>query len=188
MNNQHGLNNIKKGNLLISQPLTEDDFFHNSVIFLTQHSNDKVVGFIINKPTEIKINDLLEDFLNIDAIVYFGGPVSTDSLYFIHKTPYKIDGSIHIVSDLYWGGDFDQVKQLINDGILSSRDIRFFLGYSGWGVDQLRNELENQSWIIDELDQSLFELDELKLWENSLCKKENKYKLWVNAPKDISLN
>ena len=174
MNNQHGQNNIKKGNLLISPPLTEDDFFHNSVIFLTQHSNDNVVGFIINKPTDIKINDLLEDFSNIDVKVYFGGPVSTDSLYFIHKTPNKIDGSIHIVSDLYWGGNFDQVKQLINDGILGSKDIRFFIGYSGWGVDQLRNELENQSWIIDELDQSLFELDERKLWENSLCKKENK--------------
>ena len=96
--------------------------------------------------------------------------------------------SIHIVSDLYWGGEFDQVKKLINDGILSIEDIRFFLGYSGWDVDQLRDELENQSWIIDELDNSLFDWDVLKLWENRLCDKENKYKLWVNAPKDISLN
>ena len=77
---------------------------------------------------------------------------------------------------------------LINNGILSSKDIRFFIGYSGWGVDQLRGELENQSWIIDELDNSLFEWDVVKLWEKRLCKKENKYKLWVNAPKDISLN
>ena len=147
MNNQGELN-VQKGNLLISQPLIEDDFFHNSVIFLTQHSNDSVVGFIINKPIEIKINDLIEDL----------------------------------------GGEFDQVKQLINDGILSSKDIRFFIGYSGWGVDQLKSELENQSWIIDEIDNSLFEWDVVKLWENRLCKKENKYKLWVNAPKDISLN
>ena len=187
MNNQDEFN-VQKGNLLISQPLTEDDFFHNTVIFLTQHSNDSVVGFIINKPIEIKINDLIEDFPNIEVNVYFGGPVASDNLYFIYRAPHKIDGSIHIVSDLYWGGEFDQVKKLINDGILSIKDIRFFLGYSGWGVDQLRCELENQSWIIDELDNSLFEWDVVKLWENRLCKKENKYKLWVNAPKDISLN
>ena len=187
MNNQSELN-VQKGNLLISPPLTEDDFFHNSVIFLTHHSNDSVVGFIINKPTDIKINDLIEDFPNIELKVYYGGPVATDNLYFIHRVPDKINGSIHIISDLYWGGEFDQVKQLINDRILNSNDIRFFIGYSGWEVDQLRDELENQSWIIDELDHSLFEWDVLKLWENRLCKKESKYKLWVNAPKDISHN
>jgi len=187
MNNSDELS-VQKGNLLISPPLTKDDFFHNSVIFLTQNSSDSVVGFIINKPIDIKINALIEDFPKIEAKVYFGGPVATDNLYFIHRTPYKIDNSIHIVSDFYWGGEFDQIKQLINDGILSSKDIRFFIGYSGWGVDQLRDELENQSWIIDELDHSLFEWDVPKLWENRLCKKENKYKLWVNAPKDITLN
>ena len=50
--------NVQKGNLLISQPLTEDDFFHNSVIFLTQHSNDSIVGFIINKPIKLKLMTL----------------------------------------------------------------------------------------------------------------------------------
>ena len=187
MNNQGELN-VQKGNLLLSQPLIEDDFFHNSVIFLTQHSNDSVVGFIINKPIEIKINDLIEDFPNIEVKVYFGGPVATDNLYFIHRAPHKIDGSIHIVSDMYWGGNFGQVKKLINDEILSIDDIRFFLGYSGWNADQLKDELKNQSWIIDELEESLFDCDVLKLWEDRLCVKGNKYKLWVNAPKDISLN
>ena len=180
--------NFLKGNLLISEPLTEDDFFYNSVVFLTEHSNDNVVGFIINKPTDIKINDLIDDFPLIDLKVFYGGPVATDNLYFIYRSPYRIDGSINIVSNLYWGGKFEHVKQLITDGILSSKDIRFFLGYSGWGVDQLRVELENQSWIIDKLDHSLFEYDVLGLWQNLLCKYENKYKLWVNAPKDIRLN
>ena len=187
MNNPSELN-VQKGNLLISPPLTEDDFFHNSVIFLAQHSNESVVGFIINKPIDIKINDLMDDFPNNDVKVYYGGPVATDNLYFIHRVPHKVDGSIHIVSDLYWGGNFEQVKKLINDGVLNSKDIRFFLGYSGWGTNQLRDELKNESWIIDNIDHSLFEWDVLKLWENRLCKKENKYKLWVNAPKDISLN
>ena len=186
--NIQGELNVQKGNLLISPPLTEDDFFHNSVIFLTQQSSDSVVGFIINKPTDVKINDLIEDFPNIEAKVYFGGPVATDNLYFIHRAPNMIDDSVHIISDLYWGGKFEQVKELIKDGILGSNDIRFFLGYSGWQVDQLRCELENQSWIIDELDHSLFEWDVLKLWKNRLCKKEKKYKLWVDAPKDIRLN
>ena len=112
MNNSGELS-VQKGNLLISPPLTEDDFFHNSVIFLAQYSNDSVVGFIINKPIDIKINDLIEDFPNIEVKVYYGGPVATNNLYFIHRAPHKIDGSIHIDSDMYWGGDFGQVKKLI---------------------------------------------------------------------------
>lgn len=187
MNNQNEFN-VHEGSLLISPPLTEDDFFHNSVIFLAQNSNDSVVGFIINKPIDIKINELIEDFPNIEVKIYYGGPVATDNLYFIHRAPHKIDGSKHIVSDMYWGGDFGQVRELINDGILSIDDIRFFLGYSGWDADQLRDELKNKSWIIDELEESLFDWDIVKLWEDRLCVKENKYKLWVNAPKDISLN
>ena len=103
MNNKDGLN-VQKGNILISQPLSEDDFFHNSVILLTQHSNDSVVGFIINKPVDIKINDLVDDFPNIETEVYYGGPVATNNLCFIHRVPHKIDSSIHVVSDLYWGG------------------------------------------------------------------------------------
>ena len=187
MNNLKELN-VHKGSLLISPPLTEDNFFNNSVIFLAHHSYDSVVGFIINKPIEVKINDLTENFPNIEVKVYFGGPVDTDNLYFIYRAPYKIDGSVHIVSDLYWGGNLEQIKNLLNNGILGIDDIRFFLGYSGWDYNQLRDEIKNQSWVIDEFEDCLFDMDVSKLWEDRLCLKENKYKLWVNAPKDISLN
>ena len=61
----------------------------------------------------------------------------------------------------------DKLKKLINDGILSIKDIRFFLGYSGWGCRPIKRELENQSWIIDKLDQSLFEWDVLEIMGKS---------------------
>ena len=180
---------INKGDFLISTPESLGDYYFNrSIVILTEVNQDEIVGFIVNKELDYTLNDLDNSVLNKEIKIFSGGPVNQDNLYFIHRAPHKIDGSIHIVSDMYWGGNFGQVKKLINDEILSIDDIRFFLGYSGWNADQLKDELKNQSWIIDELEESLFDWDVLKLWEDRLCVKGNKYKLWVNAPKDISLN
>jgi putative transcriptional regulator len=180
--------NIKKGKVLISPPLAGDDFFHNSVVLLTEYAKEGVVGFIVNKPVELGICDLIAGFPKFEAQVYCGGPVASDNLYFIHRAPDKIEDSVHIIDDLYWGGNFDQVTKLIRDGKLKSEEIRFFLGYSGWEIDQLGNEIDSNSWIVDELDNSLFDWDVVELWKNCLYQKGQKYKIWADAPVDIRLN
>ena len=53
-----------------------------------------------------------------------------------------------IYDDVFWGGDFDELKQMIRDGQVSGQDILFFVGYSGWGPQQLDEELNRKSWII----------------------------------------
>jgi len=177
-----------KGKLLLSKPLMKDDFFHNAVILLTEYDESGVVGFIINKPVNLSLIDLLDDFPEFDAPVYYGGPVSSDNLYFIHRVPEMIEDSIHIINDLYWGGNFDQVVELIEQKELNENDIRFFLGYSGWDSEQLELELVDDSWIIDEMDNSLFDWDVVSLWKKRLKEQGDKYQLWANAPEDIRLN
>lgn len=179
---------ISKGKLLISQPLINDDFFHNSVIFITEYNASGVVGFIINKPVPINLSDLIVDFPDFNTSIFYGGPVASDNLYFLHRVPHKINGSIHIANDLYWGGDFNQVKELIKLGTLNPEDIRFFLGYSGWDIEQLDNEIKEDSWFVDDIEQSIFDWDVAKLWKNRLELKDEKYKIWANAPNDIRLN
>ena len=178
---------LKKGNILISKPLLNDDYFGKSVVLLTDYHKE-VVGFIINKPSNLQLNDVIEDFPEFDAQIYYGGPVAPDNLYFIHRVPEKIEGSIPIVNDLFWGGDFEQVKELINKGEINAAEIRFFLGYSGWDSDQLNQEIDSNSWIIDELDGSLFQWDINKLWKQCVSNNEKDYKIWIDAPKDIRLN
>ncbi len=179
---------LSKGKLLISKPLINDDFFHNSVVFLTEYTDTGVVGFIVNKPVSLDLHDLINGFPEFNAQVYYGGPVASDNLYFIHRVPEKIEGSIHITDDLYWGGNFTQVIELIENNDLDNTDIRFFLGYSGWDVDQLDEEIDSNSWIVDEMDDSLFNWDILKLWKNRLNTKGDQFQIWSNAPKDIRLN
>ena len=179
---------LNKGKLLVSQPLINDEFFHNSVVFLSDFSEEGIVGFIVNKPLNFDICDLIDDFPNFDTTIYYGGPVASDSLYFIHRVPNKITGSVHITKDLYWGGNFNQVKELIQNNELQPEEIRFFLGYSGWDKEQLDEEINSESWIVDDVEESLFDWDIQKLWKERLNKKGAKFQLWNNAPNDIRLN
>ena len=122
-------------------------------------------------------------------IVYQGGPVEQDNLYFVHKVPELIPDSIEVDNGIFWGGNFEALKQLLNDGSLKKSDIRFFLGYSGWGKNQLRDELNINSWFISENDlQNIFSEDETSLWKEKILQKGGDYKLWANAPSDINLN
>ena len=46
------------------------------------------------------------------------------------------------------GGSYDTLMELIKSEEIVYNDFRFFLGYSGWEVDQLESELAHNSWII----------------------------------------
>src|SRR5690606_1675868 len=141
---------LKKGQLLIAEPsIIGDASFNRSVILLADHTNEGSVGFIINKPLRYTINDLIPD-ISANFRIYNGGPVEQDNLYFIHNVPELIPDSIEISSGIFWGGDFDLTRQLINEGRIRKDNIRFFLGYTGWDAQQLENEMIANSWIVSD--------------------------------------
>ena len=76
--------NVSKGRLLLAEPFMEDTYFKRSVVFLTEHNEEGAFGFILNKPLEITVNDVLKDFPDFFAPVFMGGPVQSDSLFYIH--------------------------------------------------------------------------------------------------------
>lgn len=178
-----------KGRLLIAEPsILNDSSFNRTTILITEHSEENSVGFILNRPLNFTIHDLLPQ-INSDFVVYQGGPVEQDNLYFIHQIPNLIPDSIEVNNGIYWGGNFEILKDLLNDESLSKNDIRFFLGYSGWSKNQLKEELELNSWFISENDsKNIFLENETVLWRNKLLQKGGSYKLWANAPQDFSLN
>src|SRR5690554_7572137 len=140
----------KKGDLLIAEPsIIGDSSFNRSIILLADHTEEGSIGFILNKPLDYTIQDLIPE-IKARFKIYNGGPVEQDNLYFIHKVPELIPNSIEISLGIYWGGDFDKVAELIAKNELSEKHIRFFLGYSGWETDQLEDELKINSWVVTE--------------------------------------
>jgi putative transcriptional regulator len=182
--------NPKKGNLLIAEPsILGDVSFNRSVILIADHNKEGSIGFILNKPLNYTISDLLPE-IEIPLRVYNGGPVEQDNLYFIHKIPDLIPDSIEISNGIFWGGDFKSVIELINAGKLNEKDIRFFLGYSGWDADQLMNELISNSWIVSEniYKNSIIEKIDTNFWKEKMLELGGDYSIWSNAPENPSFN
>lgn len=183
--------NIKplKGRLLIAEPsILNDNSFNRAIILITEHTANNSVGFILNRPLNYTINDLLPD-INCDFTIYQGGPVEQDNLYFVHKVPELIPDSIEVENGIYWGGNFESLKSLLQHQEIKNTEIRFFLGYSGWAKVQLEEEVINKSWFVSENDfENILSTDNNTLWKNKLLQKGGEYKIWANAPNNINLN
>ena len=180
----------KKGKLLIAEPaLTGDVSFNRSVVLLAEHNEEGSVGFILNKPLEYSIDDLVTE-ISIPLQVYNGGPVEQDNLYFIHKVPHLIDNSIEISDGIFWGGDFNVVIDLINDNKISKDDIKFFLGYSGWDEKQLDDELQSNAWLVSENihDNDIIAKSCSSFWKEKMLELGGDYSIWSNAPENPSYN
>ncbi|HLT34191.1 MAG TPA: YqgE/AlgH family protein [Aquaticitalea sp.] len=180
----------KKGHLLIAEPsIIGDSSFNRSVILLADHTPEGSIGFILNKPLNYTLTDLVPN-TTIELKVYNGGPVEQDNLYFIHKVPELIPQSIEISLGIFWGGDFDVALGLINMGKIKASDIRFFLGYSGWQPQQLENELQSNSWIVTEniYKKSLIGKSDDAFWKEKMMELGGDYSLWSNAPENPSYN
>lgn len=180
----------KKGKLLIAEPsLTGDVSFNRSVVLIAEHNEEGSVGFILNKPLDYDISDLVNEIL-IPFPVFNGGPVEQDNLYFIHKVPHLINESVEISDGIFWGGDFDATIALINKGVITPSDIRFFLGYSGWSSLQLGQELDSKSWIVvkNHYESEIIEKSSISFWKEKMLELGGDYLLWSNAPENPSLN
>ena len=180
---------LECGKLLISEPFLGDPFFKRAVVLLSEHNKDGTVGFILNKPTDIFINDIIEDFPDFDVPVYFGGPVQKDTLHYIHKLGDKVQGCKEIKKGIYWGGDFEILKLLIDTKQVSPSDIRFFIGYSGWNPNQLKKEIAEKSWLLTPATDNFTFFDEpKKLWSDVMKSLGKEYSILANFPEDPSMN
>jgi Putative transcriptional regulator len=177
-----------KGRLIISQPFLPGHYFSRSTVLLVDYSTEGAVGFILNKPIELPMNEIMKDMPDFEADVFLGGPVGNDQLFFIHTLGSKLPGSLHVKDELWWSGDFDHLKSMIRAGLVEPGQIRFFLGYSGWSGGQLDDEIAEQSWLVDEADVSSVMGSDENFWEESVSKIGGHYELWRHFPVDPAMN
>jgi putative transcriptional regulator len=177
------------GKLLIADPFLRDPNFMRSVIIICEHQDAGSFGFVLNREYSQELGDLVSDLKHADFPVYYGGPVQQDTIHFLHQCPDLIPGGFEIIDGIFWGGDFKEVVELVNSNRLSNTDIRFFLGYSGWGEGQLEEEMKQKSWITSDANKRLiFRLDATNTWKDALKQLGGEYEQMVNYPIDPRLN
>lgn len=180
---------LKAGTLLLAEPFLYDDNFRRSAILLCEHNSQGSVGLIINRPLDVLIHEAVPDFPPFDARIFWGGPVGTDSLQFLHSVPDLIDGGTEICEGVFWGGNFERVAYLADTLQISSKDIHFYIGYSGWGDKQLEDEIKDNSWIITQgVKSTIFSNSSDTLWRNTLTTMGGIYAKMALYPENPILN
>lgn len=178
-------NNVfpSRGKILISEPFLRDATFGRAVILLIDHTEEGSMGLVINKQLPIFVNDIINEFKYLEEIpLYKGGPVATDTLFYLH-TLSDIPGAISICKGLYLNGDFNEIKRYILQGNKIDEHIRFFLGYSGWESEQLKTEIKENTWIVSKEGPTYLMSKDIKdMWKQALGKLGSKYEAWSRFP------
>ncbi|CAN5449093.1 YqgE/AlgH family protein [soil metagenome] len=179
---------INRGRLLLAEPFMGDPNFKRAVILLCEHNDQGSFGFIINRFTNIRLKELVEDFPEFNAPVLIGGPVQPNTLQFLHKEA-DIENSVEVAKGVYWGGSFESLKEHIRLNKINATDVLFVAGYCGWTEGQLEEEMKTQSWIVsDSKPEYVFTEAFEDLWCDILRTMGPKYKLISSFPIDPSLN
>lgn len=160
-----------------------DSHFKRATILLCEHHSTGSIGFIMNKSLQMNIGDLVSDFPDFESEVHFGGPVGTDTIHFIHNLGDLIEESVEVAPGVFWGGSFDQVKFMIKSSMVTEHNIRFFVGYTGWGSGQLAEELREGTWLMAEMDPNyLFKEKPESLWRLIMEHKGNNFTAIAGIP------
>ena len=158
------------------------------MILICDNENENPMGFILNKPLEINLSNIFPH-LNKKLKLYFGGPVSENKLFCIHKSELKLKSSKKITKDLSFGFDLDDIVSKNENDELDEENIMFFLGYSGWSDQQLKEEIQEKFWkIYKGYSKNVFEKSNENLWNKLIKKMEGSSYIWSNAPENLQDN
>ena len=132
------------GHLLIAAPGMVDDFFSLTVVLLFQHSEEGAAGVILNKPTNIVAQTVWEELQesnpHASAPISIGGPCEGPLIAVHNSLAYA---EYPVIPGVALTFESDSLKKLIRQ---PEQSIRLISGYSGWGPDQLENEIRQGGW------------------------------------------
>lgn len=180
---------IKAGDILIAKPFLQDGHFKRSVLYLCEHNNEGSLGFVINKSHGLILRDIFPHLKNGNFQLFDGGPVSPNQLFYTHTLGSRLSDSQHVTNNVYWGGNFFELSEMIEKGNVSEAEIRFYIGYSGWGAEQLSAEIENDMWFTKPADYNkLIKVNPEELWADELVKINPGFKAFTDFSFDPSMN
>jgi putative transcriptional regulator len=181
---------LKAGGFLVSEPYLQDPQFFRSVVVLVEHNEQGTIGFVINKPLDIPLADMIDVPEGMEMPVFLGGPVQQDTIFFLHNLGLGLlPKSIEVTSDLWWSSDFTRLFELIEEGFAEKSQIKVLLGYSGWSVGQLREECENESWVVAHVPTAfVFDIEVEQLWKKVLKTLGGTFSELSRYPIDPNLN
>lgn len=149
----------KATDLLIAPPGLPDSRFRGCVLMLTHHHTGGSFALCVNQPTEYTLQDIVEDTeLNLDVElnfpVYWGGPVSPNTIWMLHSSEWSIPDATVSINDEWSMTSTVSMFIHLADGDCPNH-FRIVYGYCSWAPGQLDCELMGQgawrrehAWLV----------------------------------------
>lgn len=139
--------------LLLAMPALQDPWFEKAAVLLLEHTPDGAMGFCINKPAPIKVQDVFtqldistQGLIPENHPVLFGGPVEPESGFILHPPTEQVWESSQPLSKHLWLTHSKDILAAIGAG-QGPKNSLIVLGYSGWDASQLEQELTQNTWL-----------------------------------------
>ena len=176
------------GFFLVASEDIQDPRFKETVILVTPHYRAEVVGVVVNKPTEITVSTLFPQSELKDEHsrqLYFGGPLSGQSLLYLIRSKKQPKASLRIFDDVFLSADSKVLEQVLRHP-KPFAGLRIFSGYASWKPGQLEAEVEKGYWLLREADtEILFNTEPGLIWRKLLDSPGRGYR--VNLMKNQSV-
>lgn len=186
MDNKYGA-----GSFLIANPVLPDPNFSRTVVLLCNHDEQGSFGLVVNRQSHLKAPDI---FADSEALAFYskeifvGGPVSQSQVFFLCRYPETFPGLEEVCEGVHLGMSRDVLEEIVKNLKNPLEDIRFYLGYSGWGSGQLAGEMDQRSWLTCDAKEEFIFQDPGKVWANAVRSKGKKYEYLLTVPADPRCN
>ena len=163
-----------QGKLLVATDVVHGELFARTVVLLLFYDETGAFGLVINRPTDVKLDELLEDedaIAGYSGTLFWGGPVQMDSLRALLLTDEPPEGAEKIIESVYLVSYEDALEGVPRD----PARLRFYLGYAGWAPGQLDSEMARGSWrIVPGSSEFVFAEDPGALWKRLMPAEEQR--------------
>ncbi|MFI5955233.1 YqgE/AlgH family protein [Cryptosporangium sp. NPDC051539] len=178
------------GRLLVASPSLKDPNFERSVVLLIAHEPSGALGVVLNRATEVQVEDVLDgwhDFAAQPSVVFEGGPVQPEAAICLARVrPGTSPDGFSRVEGVVGTVDLSASPEGFNGSL---DRLRVFAGYAGWDADQLETEIEQGAWLVlDALPGDAFVPQPDDLWSMVLRRQGGMLAALAFYPADPQLN
>lgn len=139
-----------KGFFLIANPVLPDPNFSRTVVLLCDHNDQGSFGLVINRSADLQVSEVFSNNTLLRTYqdkIFIGGPVAQSQVFYLCRSNKPLPEMEEIGDNLYLGMNWDALEEVLQTLESPRENIRFYLGYSGWGAGQLANEMSQRSWL-----------------------------------------
>ena len=134
----------------------EKDYFADSLIYICENNKEGSLGLIVNRSIDVQMVDNYTDIKEkrlLDQKIALGGPVESTSIFVLHTIDKVNKPDVRVSNEIGFSSNKKVIENIL-EGKFPDKFIVSF-GYTGWGPNQLENEIAQNAWEITDANEEI---------------------------------